>query len=173
MGAKPSQITTLIESNSSQQGVARLSTLFSRNRAISVYVQIMRAFMQMHAMLVDNTLLYQRMDQVEKRQEITYEKLEQVFKAIEDKNNQLQKGMFFDGQVFLAYVFISKLFKQAKNNIILIENYIVEFVFTLLTKRSKACTATIYTKNISKKRRAYAQSHRRHLSIHIILLGRV
>lgn len=62
-----------------------------------------------------------------------------------------QQGIFFDGQVFDAYVFVSKLIKKAKKSIILIDNYIDESVLTLLTKRPKKSTVIIYTKNISKK----------------------
>ena len=41
--------------------------------------------------------------------------------------------------------------KKAKKSIILIDNYIDESILTLLSKRSKNCSVTIYTKNISEK----------------------
>ena len=62
-----------------------------------------------------------------------------------------EQGVFFDGQIFDAYAFISKLIKSAKKSISLFDNYIDESVLTLLSKRSKKCKAEIYTKNISKK----------------------
>ncbi|HBX53550.1 MAG: DNA-binding protein [Bacteroidetes bacterium RIFOXYB2_FULL_35_7] len=61
------------------------------------------------------------------------------------------EGIFFDGQIFDAYAFVSKIVKSAKKSIILIDNYIDESVLTLLSKRSKNVTATIYTTNISKQ----------------------
>ena len=61
------------------------------------------------------------------------------------------EGIFFDGQIFDAYAFVSKIIKSAKKSIILIDNYIDESVLTLLSKRSKNVTATIYTTNISKQ----------------------
>ena len=64
---------------------------------------------------------------------------------------QPQTGIFFDGQVFDAYVFVSKLIKQANKSLILIDNYIDESVLTLLSKRSKNCKAIIFTKNITQK----------------------
>jgi len=57
-----------------------------------------------------------------------------------------KQGIFFDGQVFDAYVFVVDIIKQAKQSIILIDNYVDETVLTILSKRSKNVSATIYTK---------------------------
>jgi len=62
-----------------------------------------------------------------------------------------KEGIFYDGQVFDAYQFVSKLIKSAKKSIILIDNYIDESVLTLLSKRSKSVNAIIYTTKISKQ----------------------
>lgn len=68
------------------------------------------------------------------------------------KTNLPQKeGIFFDGQVFDAYVFVSGLIKSAGKSIILIDNYIDESVLILLSKREKDVNATIYPKSISKQ----------------------
>ena len=40
-----------------------------------------------------------------------------------------QEGIFFDGQIFDAYVFVSDLIKSAKKSIVLIDNYIDETVY--------------------------------------------
>jgi len=60
-----------------------------------------------------------------------------------------KEGIFFDGQIFDAYVFISDLIKSAKKSIILIDNYIDETVLLLLSKRKPKVSAEIYTKQIS------------------------
>jgi hypothetical protein len=64
---------------------------------------------------------------------------------------QPQEGIFFDGQIFDAYVFVSNLIKSAKDSIILIDNYIDETVLLLLSKRFAKVSATIYTKQISSQ----------------------
>ena len=142
-----------------EQGVAMLSSVLKSKVAVVTSIQIIRAFVQIRAFIKDNALLFQRVDRLEKQQSITDSKLEQVFQAIEDKNIKPQKGIFFDGQIFDAYVFVSKLIKQAKKSIILIDNYIDESVLTLLSKRSKNSTAIIYTKNISKKLQLDLEKH--------------
>ena len=55
------------------------------------------------------------------------------------------EGIFYDGQIFDAYVQIASLIKQAKQSIILIDNYIDESTLTLLSKRDANVSATIYT----------------------------
>ena len=61
------------------------------------------------------------------------------------------EGIFYDGQIFDAYTFVSELIKTAKTSIVLIDNYIDESVLTLLSKRGKSVSATIFTANISKQ----------------------
>ena len=84
------------------------------------------------------------------------------FATVEQEGNRLieiqlktnltpNQGIFFDGQVFDAYLFVSEIIKNAKTDIILIDNYIDETVLTQLSKRSKDVSATIYTNRISKQ----------------------
>ena len=61
------------------------------------------------------------------------------------------EGIFYEGQVFDAYVLACDIIKTAKKSLILIDNYIDESVLTLLTKRQKSVSAIIYTKSISKQ----------------------
>ena len=58
------------------------------------------------------------------------------------------QGVFFDGAVFDAYVFVSKLIKSAKKSIELIDNYCDESVLTLLSKRNPKVKASIYLNKI-------------------------
>ena len=60
------------------------------------------------------------------------------------------QGIFYDGQIFDAYVFVSGLIKSAQKSILLIDNYIDESVLQLFTKRKKNVSVNIYTKNITK-----------------------
>ncbi|MDD2290823.1 MAG: RhuM family protein [Aliarcobacter sp.] len=68
------------------------------------------------------------------------------------KNNKLEtnQGIFYDGEVYDSYTFILDLIKQAKNEIILIDNYIDDTVLTLFSKIPDT-KITIYTNTISKQ----------------------
>ena len=59
------------------------------------------------------------------------------------------QGVFFDGQIFDAYVFAADLIKSAKESIMLIDNYIDESVLLLLSKRNANVPARIITRKIS------------------------
>lgn len=69
------------------------------------------------------------------------------------------QGIFFDGQIFDAYVFITSIIKEAKQQIILVDNYIDETVLVLLSKRNENVKATIYTKSISPQLRLDLVKH--------------
>ena len=60
------------------------------------------------------------------------------------------EGVFCDGQIFDAYVFVSELIKSAKKSIVLIDNYLDESVLLLLSKREPLVQATIITRSLSK-----------------------
>ena len=61
------------------------------------------------------------------------------------------EGIFYDGQIFDAYQFVSDIIKSAKKSITLIDNYVDESVLTLLSKRKSVVIATIYTASVSKQ----------------------
>jgi len=69
---------------------------------------------------------------------------DQKFELMIRSNLQTQEGVFFDGQIFDAYHFVSSLVKSANESIVLIDNYIDESVLMLLSKRKNGVSATIY-----------------------------
>lgn len=76
---------------------------------------------------------------------------DQKFDLLIKANLVPNEGIFFDGQIFDAYCFVSEIIKSAKLTIVLIDNYVDESVLTLLSKRNIDVTATIYTFQISKQ----------------------
>jgi len=142
-----------------EQGVASLSGVLKSDSAANVHVAIMRAFIAMRKFIQQNAFMFQRLDSLELKQFDTDQKIQQIFKALESKNPELDKGLFFEGQIFDAYVFIADLIKKAETDIILIDNYIDETVLTTLAKRKKGISATIYTKQISKQLQLDLQKH--------------
>lgn len=70
-----------------------------------------------------------------------------------------REGVLFDGQIFDAYVFVCDLIRRARKRVILIDNYIDETVLTLLNKRGKGVTATMYTRKIDDNLRPDIERH--------------
>ncbi len=132
-----------------EQVVSMLLAVLRSETAIEVSIQIIDAFVEMKRFISVNAGIFQRLDKVEQKQIETDQKFDQIFKALEDKSIKPKQGIFYNGQIFDAYVFTAYLIKSAKNSILPIDNYIDETVLQLLTKRKKKVTATIYTKNIS------------------------
>ncbi len=60
------------------------------------------------------------------------------------------EGIFFNGQIFDAYVFATNLIKSARKSLILIDNYVDESVLLMLAKRNSGVTAIIYTGKVSR-----------------------
>ena len=69
------------------------------------------------------------------------------------------EGVFYNGQIFDAYNFISDLVRKAKNEIILIDNYVDDSVLKILNKREDNVAATIYTAHISENLKLDLEKH--------------
>lgn len=132
-----------------EQGVAAVAGVLKSKKADEISVAIARAFVTMRKFLVYNASVFTRLDKMEIKQIKTDVKIEQLFKALEAGKPEPDKGIFFEGQIFDAWVFASDIIKRAKRDIILIDNYVDDTVLTLLVKRKKQVTSTIYTKAIS------------------------
>jgi hypothetical protein len=69
------------------------------------------------------------------------------------------EGIFFNGQIFDAWLFASNLVKSAKQNIVLVDNYVDESVLLLLSKRKTSVTAKIYTKKLTQQFQVDLKKH--------------
>lgn len=87
----------------------------------------------------------QRIERLEQRVSKTEEKIDLFVRT----SLPPVEGVFYDGQIFDAYVFASNLIKSAKSSIVLIDNYVDESVLTTLSKRENNVLAKIVTKSIS------------------------
>jgi len=142
-----------------EQGVAMASAILRSEIAVKVSVEIMNAFVEMRKMLISNASLFHRLDNIELKQLQSDQKFEEIFKALESDKLHSEKGIFYNGQVFDAYAFVSDIIRSAKSSIILLDNYVDDTVLTLLGKRKANVTATIYTKSISNQLRLDVQRY--------------
>ena len=155
-----SQIVTLNEAKGkhlkymphafTENGVAMLSSVLRSDKAIEVNINIMRAFSAMRSFLMNNAAVFQRMDQLEMKQLKTDEKVDAILDKLGDKDKP-KEGVFFNGQIFDAYALVADLIRQAKNRIVVIDNYIDDSVLVQLSKRLPGVTVDIYDGQISKQ----------------------
>ena len=133
-----------------EQGVAMLSAVLRSATAVKVSIQIIQAFVEMKKFITTNAAIFQRLEKVELKQIETDKKFEQIFKAIEDKSIKPNQRIFFNGQIFDSYKFVSGLVRKANNSILLIDNYIDETVLDLFSKKKKNVKVTILTARTTK-----------------------
>ena len=133
-----------------EQGVSMLSAILKSDKAIDISIKIIDSFVSMRKLISQNISMFERFERIEQRLTIHDKNFDKLFEALEDKSIKAKQGIFYDGEIFDAYVFINDLIKTALNEIILIDNYIDETVFTLFSKYPNI-RIKIYTQNISKQ----------------------
>ena len=156
-----------------EQGVAMISAVLHSPSAIQISVKIIDAFVRLRHFVTKNADVFRRLDRLEIKQLESDMKINRVMSLMEKQSVMPNQGIFYDGQIFDAYLFVSKLIKGAAKEIVLIDNYIDETVLTLLDKRESEVKATIYTKAIDRQLRLDLQRHNEQYSpIEIRLFGK-
>ena len=115
-GAKPFMFT--------EQGVANLSSVLTSPIAIEMNIKIIRAFVAVRKLFIQNIAMFERFERIEQRLSIYDDNFNKLFDAIESKELKPKQGIFYEGQIFDAYAFVSELIKSAKKSIILIDDEI-------------------------------------------------
>lgn len=133
-----------------EEGVAMLSTVLRSKTAIQVSIHIMQSFVAMRRYLFNNAGIIQRISRIEIRQNETDRRIDEIFSKFQDKTIPVE-GIFYDGQIFDAYVFVAGLVKYAQRRVILIDNYVDESVLLMLSKRAPGVSAEIQTGRLSSQ----------------------
>lgn len=128
-----------------EQGVAMLAAVLKSDIAVQVSIQIMEAFVEMRKYLISHAAIFQRLQLVEKKQLEADQHFAQLFKALEAGYPTHQQGIFYEGQVFDARVFVSQLVRSAQVSLLLIDNYVDENTLQLFSKKGKGVSLTIYS----------------------------
>ena len=142
-----------------EQGVSMLSSVLKSNIAVNVSINIIRAFVEMRKFMIYNAAIFQRIENVEQKQIKSDLKIDHILNALEDKSLPPNEGIFFNGQIFDAWVFVSGLIKSANKSLILIDNYVDESVLNLFLKRKDGVVVTIYTANFTSTLKSDLEKH--------------
>jgi hypothetical protein len=158
---------SLIVQNEGQRKVQRKVEFYSLDVIISVGYRVKSkqgtqfriwATTILRDYLLKGYAINQRVDRIENNLEKLTKEVSII--SLQIKTNELPtQGVFFDGQIFDAYVLMSRIIRSVKKEIILIDNYIDETVLTHLAKRAETVEAIIYTKSISRVLRLDLERH--------------
>jgi len=143
-GGKRKQPTVFTE-----QGIAMLSAVLHSETAVKVSIKIMCAFIEMRKLFQTNGHIFQRVDNLEIKLIETDKKVEKILDAMDSSDLNPKQGVFFEGQIFDAYNFVSNLFRRAEKSVLIIDNYIDDTVLVHLVKVSRNVKITILTKSAS------------------------
>jgi len=133
-----------------EQGVAMLATVLKSDIAVKVSISIMDAFVAMRRIIASSSSATQRLYALEHRQLHVEQQIQDIFQLIENQHIPPKQGIFFNGQVFDAYGFVSDLIRSAKSSITIVDNYADDSVLTQLTKRGQGVSACICVGKISE-----------------------
>lgn len=131
-----------------EQGISMLSAILRSDVAINVSIGIMRAFVEMRKFLATNSLILNRVEELEVKQleyqKSTDERFDRVFQYIEDHAESEQK-IFFDGQIYDAFSLVTTIIQKAKSDILLIDGYVDVNTLNILAKKNSGVDVTIFT----------------------------
>lgn len=131
-----------------EQGIAMLSALLKSDIAVSVSVNIMKAFIEMRKFLMINGQVFERLTSVEHKLLEYDKKFDEVFNQLQLEEN-IKQRIFFDGQIYDAYSIIIDIIKKANKKILIIDNYIDDSVLKMLVKKKSNVEVVILTSDKS------------------------
>ena len=141
-----------------ESGIAMLSSVLHTEIAIATNIQIMRAFTAMRHLMAASAQVMRRLADIEHHQIESDKRIDEVFKRL-DQGGAAKQGIFFDGQIFDAYTFVSDLIRSAKKRIVLFDNYVDDSVLAMLDKRTDGVSAQIYTRTLTPQLTLDLQRH--------------
>jgi len=141
-----------------EHGIAMMATLLRNDVAIAMSIEIIKAFISMRRIQTNYSSLITRIELLEKFKTESSVVLKRLV-SFENEVYQSKSGIFFDNEIFDAYVFSSELITKAKKSIILIDNYIDETTLVQLSKRNKKVHCIIYTEKITEQSKLDLEKH--------------
>ena len=144
-----------------EQGVAMLFGMLKNEMAVQVSINIMRAFVEMRKILINNQLVVEKINNLERNQldfkRVSDEKFKEydsnfqkLFKEFENESKEeFKQKLFFEGQIWDSYNLIVNIIKRAENKILIIDNYIDDSILEVLSKKKNGVEVVILTSNNS------------------------
>ena len=127
-----------------EHGVTMLSSVLRSDIAVAVGVRIVQEFVSMRHYLSDNAMVFQRLDRIELKQLETDNRVNQLFKQLEQPKPD-KAVIFFKGQMWDATSCIEEIIGKATESVILIDGYVDKNTLDMLTSKKPSVSVEIYT----------------------------
>lgn len=138
-----------------EEGVGQLSAVLKSETAAQISIRIQRAFVALRRYITANAGLFQRIEsleayRLETKQEFKAigERFDQIMDRLDDGSLKQRLGIFFDGQMFDAFVLIETLFRRATRRIVLIDDYVnADILQRMRVRTSPSITIDCYVQS--------------------------
>lgn len=137
-----------------EEGVSQLAGVLHSKIAVQVSIRITRAFVVLRRFITLNSGLFQRLDEIERHQILTDKRIDdtnshfdQIMDRLDDGSLKQKLGIFFDGQMFEAFVLVEELIRKATRRIVLIDDYLNASVLQRFHGRNPGVTLDCYVKS--------------------------
>ena len=127
-----------------EHGVTMLSSVLRSDIAVAVGVRIVQEFVSMRHYLSDNAMVFQRLDRIELKQLETDNRVNQLFKQLEQPKPD-KAVIFFKGQMWDATSCIEEIIGKATESVILIDGYVDKNTLDMLTSKKPSVSVEINT----------------------------
>lgn len=129
-----------------EQGIAMLSALLKSDIAVNVSISIMKAFIEMRKFIITNGQFFQEINNIKDQLLEHDKKFDEVFDELQRKQeSECRQSIFFDGQIYDAYILVIDIIKKAKQKVLIIDNYIDDSILKMLSKKNKNVEVVILT----------------------------
>jgi hypothetical protein len=142
-----------------EHGVAMIATLLNSPQAAKLSIEIINLFIQARKTGFQFSALEQKYERLKQIQADQSQEIAKIWNQLENGNIQKSQGIFFNNQIFDAYIFSSDLIKSAKKSVVLIDNYLDETTLIQLSKRNARVACTVYTEKITEQLRLDFAKH--------------
>lgn len=136
-----------------EPGIAMLSAVLRSDVAVQVSIKIMNAFVEMRRFMANNSLVLNRINEIEVKQlsfqKDTDEKFEKIFTYISEHEEVTQK-IFFEGQIYDAFSLLTGLISKVEKELVLVDNYVDISTLNILAKKKPGVNAVVYTAKTTK-----------------------
>ena len=114
-----------------EQGIAMLSTILKSKVAVETSIRIMDAFVKMRKYISVNLIEQDNMKNMLIKHDNEIKLLQESFSKLEEKEKI--NHIFYEGQIYDAYSLLIDIFKEAKKEIIIIDNYADKSILDMIT----------------------------------------
>ena len=132
-----------------EHGVSMLAGLLKSDVAVKASINIINAFVEMRKFIQNNADVFNRLTKLE----YNYLEHDNKINYILDEMNpkEIKEKIFYNGEIYDAYSLLINIIREAKNKIIIIDNYIDKTIFDILSYKDENIKVEIWTNTLKSK----------------------